>query len=372
MTSDRGSGIRFNDIKNFKPSKKSGSSCCAEKSIKLEKWMTGLRETKCGKIPLISTDLTSEDIRGGWKARWGINRMDYRIEPGIYGFGDPDVNSPVLVTANYKLTFDKVRKELKGLSGWLLVLDTKGINVWCAAGKGTFGTDELVRRVKMHKISELVSHRTLIVPQLGATGVCAYEVTKNTGFKVKFGPVRACDIKEYINNDYTKTESMRTVHFDLPDRMAISVIELIHSLKYLLIAFIAIGLISLIENRALTYKILSDFVPFLLAFFTGATVFPAVLPYLPFRSFALKGYVLGLILTAIIVLLTAAGSWNAAFLFLVIPPIVSFISLYFTGASTYTSLAGTKVEVSVSLPLIGISICLGLVIKISSLIMGVI
>lgn len=371
MANDCGCGTNFKEIKKFKPLEKSGSSCCAEKSIKPEIWMTGFKETKCGKIPVISTDLTSLDIHGGWKARWGINRMDYRIEPGIYGFGNPDVNSPVLVTANYKLTFDKVRKELKGLNGWLLVLDTKGINVWCAAGKGTFGTEELVKRISMHRISELVSHRTLILPQLGATGVCAYEVTKSTGFKVKFGPVRAADIKEYINNNYTKTERMRTVDFTFPDRMAISVMELVHSLKYLLIAFIAIALFSLIENKAFTYRILTDFLPFLLAFFTGATVFPAVLPYLPFRSFALKGYILGMILTALRVFTTAGGSWNAAFLFLVIPPIVSFISLYFTGASTYTSLAGTKVEVAVSLPLIGISIGLGIIIKITSLFVGV-
>ena len=60
--------------------------------------------------------------------------------------GAPDADSPVLVTANYKMTVDLLRRELAGLNAWLLVLDTRGINVWCAAGKGTFGTGEVIRR----------------------------------------------------------------------------------------------------------------------------------------------------------------------------------------------------------------------------------
>ena len=76
-----------------------------------------------------STELTVSDILGTWKARWGINRMNYKVEPGLYCIGKPDSNSPVLVTANYKMSFDMLRKELNGIDAWILVLDTKGINV---------------------------------------------------------------------------------------------------------------------------------------------------------------------------------------------------------------------------------------------------
>ena len=71
--------------------------------------------------------------------------MAYTVEPGLYSVGNPGNDSPVLVSANYKLTFDVLRRNLAGLNCWLLILDTKGINVWCAAGKGTFGTDELTK-----------------------------------------------------------------------------------------------------------------------------------------------------------------------------------------------------------------------------------
>ncbi len=87
--------------------------------------------------------------------------MDYAIDPGLYALGDPDRESPVLVSANYKMSFDDLRSALPGRNLWILVLDTKGINVWCAAGKGTFGTEELVKRIEASHLKEIVSHRSI-------------------------------------------------------------------------------------------------------------------------------------------------------------------------------------------------------------------
>lgn len=112
----------------------------------------------------VSTTLTFKDRLGGWKVRWGIGRMTYKVNPGLYAVGQPDATSPVLVSANYKLTFDALRKELVGLDCWLLILDTKAVNVWCAAGKGTFGTSELVERIQKTGLGTVVTHRKLILP----------------------------------------------------------------------------------------------------------------------------------------------------------------------------------------------------------------
>ncbi len=73
-------------------------------------------------------------------ARWGVNRGGHRVEPGLYRLGSPGPDSPVFASANYTLSFDALRAALGGVDAYILVLDTKGINVWCAAGKGTFGT----------------------------------------------------------------------------------------------------------------------------------------------------------------------------------------------------------------------------------------
>lgn len=123
--------------------------------------------------------------------------MHYQVPPGLYAVGNPDPAAPVLVSANYKLSFDRLRRELNGFNLWILVVDTKGINVWCAAGKGTFGTGELVRRIEQTRLSQVVTGRTLILPQLAAPGVAAHEVLQRSGFKVVYGPVRAADLRSF-------------------------------------------------------------------------------------------------------------------------------------------------------------------------------
>ncbi len=123
------------------------------------------------------------------KSRIGAFRMNYAVTPGLYAVGDPTKDSDVFVTANYKLTFDILRRELKGMNAWILVLDTKSINVWCAAGKGTFGTDELIKRIAEAKLETVVSHRRIILPQLGAVGVNAGDGAEENGFQ---GFLRPC------------------------------------------------------------------------------------------------------------------------------------------------------------------------------------
>ena len=142
-------------------------------------------------MPQISSALVWADRWGTYKARWGIGRMNYKVDPGLYALGSPDDQSPVLVTANYKMSFDKLREALPGRDAWILVLDTRGINVWCAAGKGTFGTKELVGRIGSSGLAHIVSHRELILPQLAGPGVSAHLVKKSSGFKVIYGPIRA-------------------------------------------------------------------------------------------------------------------------------------------------------------------------------------
>ena len=147
-------------------------------------------------IPSVTTSISFSDFMGSAMVRCGIKRNNYRVNPGLYAVGSPGRESDVFVTSNYKLSFDSLRKSLASVNGWILVLDTNGVNVWCAAGKGTFSTKELVSRIKSVSLDKVVSHKRLILPQLGATGVAAYKVKEESGFNVHYGPVRAADIKE--------------------------------------------------------------------------------------------------------------------------------------------------------------------------------
>lgn len=339
-------------------------------------WIIGKVTTPVGEIPTISTRLKLKDMLGSWKARWGLSRMNYKVTPGLYAIGKPDPNSQVLVSANYKMSFDRLRRELTGLNLWILVLDTKGINVWCAAGKGTFGTEELVKRVIRVKLAEVVTHRTLIVPQLGAPGIAAHLVYKYAGFKVVYGPVRASDIPDFLKQDLKATPAMRQVRFGLMNRLVLTPMEVIGVIKPALLLVAVLFGINLISNFSATFdqlffKTINGFIPFLGAILAGAVLVPILLPYIPGRALAWKGWQLGALWAGIYIWLVSPviNDWpQAIFYFLLLPPIASYLALNFTGATAYTSLSGVVREMKVALPAQIISVGLGIILLIGKLI----
>ncbi|MFA4851922.1 MAG: mercury methylation corrinoid protein HgcA, partial [Bacteroidales bacterium] len=198
-------------------------------------YITGQMETTTGKIPQVSDVWNRTDVWETIKVRWSIGRMNYKVKQGLYAVGNPDESSNIFVSANFKLSFDHLRRALHGMNAWILVLDTKGINVWCAAGKGTFGTKELVYRIKAHELDKIVNHRKVIVPQLGATGVSAHEVKNKTGFSVIYGPVRAEDIGDFVKAGFKATPEMRRVKFPLKERIKLIPVELAFGKYYLIV-----------------------------------------------------------------------------------------------------------------------------------------
>lgn len=298
--------------------------------------------------PTTST-ITRADRWDHFLARWGYKRNDHRVEPGLYALGDPTPDSPVFVTANYTLSFDALRSALAGVDGYILVLNTYGINVWCAAGKGTFGTDELVSWIETTGLRKVVTHRKLILPQLGATGVAAHEVKKRSGFKVEYGPVRAKDLPEYLKTRQA-TPEMRRVRFPLWDRMVLIPVELVGVLLPTLIA--AIVLLLLIGPLAAAGAVA--------AVLAGVALFPIFLPWIPTRDFSSKGFILGgLVALPFALAAFVEGSdgvvWlrvgRALMYLLGLPPVTAFIALNFTGATTFTSKSGVRREMYAYIPI---------------------
>jgi hypothetical protein len=308
-------------------------------------FVTGSASAGGMRVPVVSTRLSPADVWGGVKVRWDIGRMRYTVNPGLYAAGAPGPESPVLVTANYKLSFDAVRRELAGIDAWILVLDTRGINVWCAAGKGTFGTRELEQRIAAMRLDQVVSHRTLILPQVGAPGVSASDVKAASGFRVKYGPVRAADIPAFLAAGQKKDDEMRRVRFDFSDRMTIAPAELSHAWPVILASVGASALLALPFGASYLPRLLGFIVPLLGAVLMGTVAFPALLPVLPFRAFSLKGATLGIIWAVVAALIMRATLPTAAALLLIISPVVAFLSMAFTGSSTFTCQPGAALEV---------------------------
>ncbi len=320
------------------------------------KFITGRITTPGGDVPVVSTTLTARDYAGTLMVRCNIRRNNYRVQPGLYAVGDPGPGSDVFVSANYKLSFDTLRKNLGGINAWILVLDTKGINVWCAAGKGTFGTAELVNRVALTSLPSVIRHRRIIVPQLGAVGVAAHLVKEQTGFTVLFGPVRAGDIKEYLAAEHKLTKEMRRVSFTLTDRMKLIPVDLFFWKMYIA-AFVFIFIISGLSSDGISFsRALHGSLPvirnIMAGYGAGIIVTPLLLPYIPFRSFANKGLASGIAASLIMFAFDLLGesrlevvSW-----FLLIPAISSFMAMNFTGSSTFTSYSGVKKEMKTAVP----------------------
>ena len=308
-------------------------------------WITGTVRTRERAVPLVSTRLSRRDSWGGVKVRWNIGRDHYSVLPCLYAAGAPTAESPVLVSANYKLSFDTLRRSLVEIDAWILVLDTKGVNVWCAAGKGTFGTRELEQRIIAVKLQDVVSHRMLVLPQLGATGVSAHEVKRDSGWQVKYGPVRARDIRAYLANGLKKNNEMRRIRFPLTERLAIAPTEVVQSWPVLLSIAAASALLGLPLDAGFVGRLLGLGLPLLGAVAVGTLLFPALLPYVPFRAFSLKGALLGGLWGIAVSFVVRASLPGAAALTLMAMPIAAFLSMNFTGASTFTSQPGAALEV---------------------------
>lgn len=311
-------------------------------------------------VQVLGTRLTWRDYWGAVKVRWGWGRDKYRAQPGLYAVNAPDADSAVLLSSNYKLSLDLLRKHLPKLQAWILVLDTKGINVWCAAGKGTFGAAEVVRQVQASGLAKIVRHRRLVAPQLGAPGLSAQEVKDRCGFEVVFGPVQARDLPAFITAGFQATPQMRQMAFPWQDRLVLIPVEVLGHLKLLALVAVVFGLAA--GWYPLVYSVAYALVGALtagfflaLGLFAGSVLTPLFLPWLPGRAFSLKGLTAGAATFAVFWVLAraslvwtplAAGAWG-----LLVLATASFAAMNFTGSSTYTSLSGVQKEMRLALPL---------------------
>lgn len=364
-------------------SNQSGEVCCGgpppPKSDPFERagytlcsYVRAFKQMGIETVPLAATVLSTRDRWETVLARLGFNRENYKVAPGLYGIGKPEPDSPVIVTANYKLTFDSVRKELQDIDAWMLVLDTCGINVWCAAGKKTFSTAEIVGRLQLTGLRNKINHRTLILPQLGATGVSAQEVKRQSGFTVVYGPVRAADLKGFLRQGNKADTAMRQVTFTLWERMVLIPVEFtLFSKKnwwilpiLMLISGIGPWIFSI--TRAWERGLVAV-LAVLLGIVAGAVVVPMALPWLPGRAFALKGAIVGIGLGLPAVLTVLDGGILDKISFVCCAAALgSYLAMNFTGSTPFTSPSGVELEMKRAIPLQAVTLACAVVLWIAA------
>ena len=168
---------------------------------------------------------------------------------GLIRIGHPGRDAPVLLTCNFRLTVARVQRALEGLNAYLLVANSRGVNVWCGATGGLLTNHDVVSVLKTSGIDRLVDHRNLILPQLAATGVEARVVHEKTGWCAIWGPVEASAIPEFLAEGLRATPEMRTVRFPWPRRieMAVAWAFPISLLALVVLPFWAAGFLPLVS-----------------------------------------------------------------------------------------------------------------------------
>ena len=171
-----------------------------------------------------------------WLVAYLFRWLPRSAPTGLFRIGDPDQSSPVIVTGNFSLTIRRVRRALQGQNLWLLVANSDGINVWCAADGGIFTHHRVIDAIKVSELGSRVEHRQVILPALSASGVDLENIREETGFRAQFGPVYARDIPAYLEGRKKKTEAMR--RFDFGPRHRLDMFLSMHFPIYLLAAIV--------------------------------------------------------------------------------------------------------------------------------------
>ncbi|HUZ26419.1 MAG TPA: HgcAB-like fusion protein [Streptosporangiaceae bacterium] len=159
-----------------------------------------------------------------WLVLWETFHIFFRhynfpCKLGLRRVGEPDANSPVLISGNYTLTVYRLLRVLQGIDCWLLVANSRGSNVWCAAGMNEYTEHDIIDAVNVADLPSVVRHKRLIAPPYAAPGVDVRKVKQETGYRIIWGPTHLNDIPRYLTNMGRRTHDMVLVQFGFKDRM---------------------------------------------------------------------------------------------------------------------------------------------------------
>lgn len=329
----------------------------------LPRWAEAWTDTAAGRVLRVKTAPGFRDRLDLLRSRLVRRRERIRVAPGLYAVGAPGADTPVFVTANYKPSFDALRFALIHRDAWLLALDTRGVNVWCAAGKGSFGDEELLRRLRASRLDLVAPRSDLVLPQLGATGVSAWKVARATGRRARVGPVRAADLGAWLDAGFVAAAEMRRVRFgpgeravliprEVAARAGLFALALLPALAFAWAAgFGAASGAAGAGPAALAARALSWWAAPAGGLVAGLVAFPLALPLIPFRRFSAKGALLGAAWAAAWLAATRLPPLESAAGALASTALSSWLALEFTGSSTFTSQDAVKRELRIALPL---------------------
>jgi acetyl-CoA decarbonylase/synthase complex subunit gamma len=129
-------------------------------------------------------------------------RKPVAVEAGLKTLGEPDENSPVLLTTNYALTYYTVEADIKsaGVDCYLLVVDTEGVSVEAGVAGRILTAETTADAFKESEISQKVKHKYLIVPGLAAR--LSGEMEDLIGWHILVGPKDSSGIAGFLKKSW--------------------------------------------------------------------------------------------------------------------------------------------------------------------------
>jgi NAD-dependent dihydropyrimidine dehydrogenase PreA subunit len=158
-----------------------------------------------------------------WIRDTALRLLPHATRPGLRRIGHPGPASPVLVTGNYTLTVRRLRDALGGRDAWLVIANSRGVNVWCAAGGGHLTDHDVIGALRASRIDDVVQHRRLVLPQLAATGIERRHIVDATGWKAVWGPARLEDLPAFLDRGGRVVQRERFMRFPLWERLEMAV-----------------------------------------------------------------------------------------------------------------------------------------------------
>ncbi len=175
--------------------------CEMASNLDMETLIAGMHVAKYGGIVVMS-DFAGENIFPLLLERLNIFTDPQRpmtVTQGIYPIGNPDENSPVLVTTNFALTYFIVSGEIESskVPSWLLIKDSEGLSVMTAWAAGKFSGDDVGAFVKKSGIADKVKHKKIIIP--GYAAAIAGDMEEELpGWAITVGPREAAHIPAFL------------------------------------------------------------------------------------------------------------------------------------------------------------------------------
>jgi len=122
-----------------------------------------------------------------------------QVEPKVYPIGEPDVNSPVLVTTNFSLTYFIVSGEIEnaGVPAHLVIVESEGMSVLTAWAAGKFSGEKIAAFIKSSGLPEQIKSRKLVIP--GYVAQISGELEESLpGWEIIVGPQEASDLSSFM------------------------------------------------------------------------------------------------------------------------------------------------------------------------------